>query len=116
MECSVKRSVGELLAGDVGDVFASVPHVVFVLLGATRGYVLSANRYCSSFGFLAGWALKFTPVCVFSFGSFVLGPVCIIFWSLLFFGPFNFNNKEMAKKKFISVYELILLDYKVCIR
>ncbi|KAF3532680.1 hypothetical protein DY000_02037359 [Brassica cretica] len=30
----------------VGDVFASEPHVFFVLLGAARGYVLSVKRHC----------------------------------------------------------------------
>ncbi|KAF2561670.1 hypothetical protein F2Q70_00018135 [Brassica cretica] len=44
LECSIKCSGSELPAGDVGDVSAYEPHVFFVLLGATRGYVLSAKR------------------------------------------------------------------------
>ncbi|KAF3537156.1 hypothetical protein F2Q69_00024207 [Brassica cretica] len=42
--CSIKCSGGELPAGDVADVSAYEPHVFFVLLGATRGHVLSAKR------------------------------------------------------------------------
>ena len=82
MECSIKCSGGELQAGDVGDVSAYERHVFFVLLGATRGYVLSVKRHGSPLGFSGLWAFKFSPIYVFFWGGFMLGPVYTLSVSL----------------------------------